>query len=72
MKLPELKLKQDVPTRWNSTFYMFERLLQVKEPLLATMWLFLIIHCQQFRKLIGKYWNQFARFLIFLMKLAGK
>lgn len=32
-----LKLKNDVITRWNSTFYMFERFLQIKEPLTATL-----------------------------------
>ncbi|CAG9788197.1 unnamed protein product [Diatraea saccharalis] len=31
-----LKLKQDVRTRWNSIFYMLERLLEVKIPLFAT------------------------------------
>lgn len=33
MCLNVLKLKQDVPTRWNSTLIMLERLLQIKEPL---------------------------------------
>lgn len=33
MGVTVLKLKQDVSTRWNSTLTMFERLLEVKEPL---------------------------------------
>lgn len=37
MKYPELKLKQDVSTRWNSTYDMFERILEIKEPLLSTL-----------------------------------
>lgn len=37
LKLDTLKLKQDVRTRWNSTFYMLERLLQVKISLSATL-----------------------------------
>lgn len=28
-----LKLKQDIPTRWNSTLIMLERILMIKEPL---------------------------------------
>jgi len=31
LKLPEHKLIQSVETRWNSVFYMFERLLEQKE-----------------------------------------
>lgn len=34
---PELKLKQDVPTRWNSTYDMLQRVFQNKDPLLSTL-----------------------------------
>ncbi|XP_073995761.1 E3 SUMO-protein ligase ZBED1-like [Rhodnius prolixus] len=37
MGFPKLKLKQDVPTRWNSTFIMFDRVLKTKQPLIATI-----------------------------------
>ncbi|XP_067633760.1 E3 SUMO-protein ligase ZBED1-like [Eurosta solidaginis] len=35
MGVTELRLKQDVPTRWNSTLIMMERICLVKEPLAA-------------------------------------
>ena len=35
MCLPELKLKQDVATRWNSSLIMIERLFALKQPLSA-------------------------------------
>jgi len=37
MGLPELKVKQDVSTRWNSTLNMIERLIQIKNPLSAAI-----------------------------------
>lgn len=37
MGLPELKVKQNVPTRWNSTLIMIERLQLIKEPLSAVV-----------------------------------
>lgn len=33
LNVPELKIKQDVPTRWNSVYIMIERLLTIKQPL---------------------------------------
>lgn len=33
MQYPELKLKNDVVTRWNSTYDMFERIVKMEDPL---------------------------------------
>ncbi|XP_060874403.1 E3 SUMO-protein ligase ZBED1-like [Metopolophium dirhodum] len=37
MGLPQLKVKQDVPTRWNWSLIMMERLLEIKAPLSAAL-----------------------------------
>ena len=37
MSLPTIKLKQDVATRWNSTYYMLERLLEMRWPVVAVL-----------------------------------
>nr|XP_055044282.1 zinc finger BED domain-containing protein 4-like [Misgurnus anguillicaudatus] len=37
MGLPELKLKQDCPTRWNSTFDMLQRFLANKDAIITTL-----------------------------------
>ena len=37
MNLPEKKLKQDISMRWNSTFYMIQRLLEARWPVVAVL-----------------------------------
>jgi len=37
MNVPELKVKQDVSTRWNSSLIMLKRLIQIKAPLSAAI-----------------------------------
>ena len=37
MDVPQKKLKQDSPTRWNNTFYMAERLLANRWPISAVL-----------------------------------
>lgn len=38
MNISSLKLKQEVTTRWNSTYDMLMRFLRVKDPLIATLY----------------------------------
>lgn len=33
---PQLRLKQDVATRWIATYYMMKRITEIKEPLIST------------------------------------
>ena len=35
--LPEARLKQDCPTRWNSTFHMIQSILQSKDAVITTL-----------------------------------
>ncbi|KAI4803269.1 hypothetical protein KUCAC02_006820 [Chaenocephalus aceratus] len=37
MDMPELRLKQDCVTRWNSTLYMLNRVLESKDAIISTL-----------------------------------
>ncbi|KAJ3585767.1 hypothetical protein NHX12_014485 [Muraenolepis orangiensis] len=37
MDMPELRLKQDCATRWNSTLYMLKRVLESKDAIISTL-----------------------------------
>ncbi len=37
MGMPELKLKQECVTRWNSTFHMLKRILESKDAVISTL-----------------------------------
>jgi hypothetical protein len=37
MGLPDLKVLQDCPTRWNSTFYMLKRFVKLRDAIITTL-----------------------------------
>lgn len=53
LNLPVKRLKQDLPTRWNSTFYLMERLSEQKRPVS----LYIIDHSQKITNLTQNQWN---------------
>jgi DNA-binding transcriptional regulator GbsR (MarR family) len=54
MNIPVLKPKQDVCTRWNSTFEMLSRILEIKDAVVATL---AIIDKEGINSLVPNKWN---------------
>jgi DNA-binding transcriptional regulator GbsR (MarR family) len=54
MNIPVLKPKQDVCTRWNSTFEMLSRILEIKDAVVSTL---AIIDKEGINSLVPNEWN---------------
>lgn len=50
---PTLKLKQDCPTRWNSSYDMVDRMISIKEPIIASL---AILHNSELNCLTSEEW----------------